>query len=560
MHKDLYQQGLIEHQAHRLDAAEKIYRKILAIDPDNCNVLHLLGILYSARGDYLHAKEFLERAIKADPQSTQLYSSLGNVLKHLNDFVGAEKSYKEAIQLSPNFASAYNNLANLYYAEEKLSAAKEYYHKALDLKQDYADAHCNLGLVLIRENDLELAKIHFQACLKLEPRHVNALLHLANILQLENNLLSAAKNYQNALKIEANLVTAHHNLATILVAKAKYGAAYRHLKKVLSLEPDHLEALHNLGAMFLLQKNPSAALKYFLRLSQLIKSFDAHYNLGIIYMDLGRYADAIIYLEQALQIQPNDFGAHNNLGAIYLKKADYVSALKHYTAAISVKPDNSEIAYIIAAITQKNMPAAAPKMYLQHLFDQYAPYYEKHLSLLQYEAPEALFKAVQSVASSPQDWQILDLGCGTGICGVKFKQYVKKLIGIDLSANMLEVARQKNVYHELKEIPINTALLNYNALDLIIAADVFPYLGDLSDIFTLCSKSLKKGGIFAFTTEKTTEFPFILQQTARYAHSEKYIIDLALKNNFSVCKNTEIMLRKQKDTEILGFLCIFISG
>ena len=152
--------------------------------------------------------------------------------------------------------------------------------------------------------------------------------------------------------------------------------------------------------------------------------------------------------------------------------------------------------------------------------------------------------------------RILDLGCGTGMCGTKFKPMAQELIGIDLSENMLELAQKKNIYTDLKNLPLEHAITIFSNIDIIIAAESLVYFGELKEIFTNCYNALKLGGIFAFTLENTNHYPYILQRSARFAHSKEYIVKTARNNHFTILQANKIILRKHCNTNINGYIFV----
>lgn len=555
MPEQAYQSALEKHKADNLDAAENDYLAILQDDPHNADVLHLLSILYGQQHEYSTARYYMEQALKENSDSATFHNSMGNILKNLQEYELALHHFNEALRLQPENPVAQNNIGSVFYTIERFAEAAKSFREALRLNPDYPEAHYNLGLTLMKQNNFSVAITEFEETIRLQPKHPRALQNLAYLLQLSQMNDAAAKYYQAALRLDNHNYFAHLNLGAILTGKKKYAAAIRHFKRAINIQPNSQDALNNLGTIFLIQNNPAAALKYFLRLSQLVKDFDIFYNLGVIYMELLRYTDAIIYFNEALAIKSRDFATHTNLGAIYLRRNDYSNAALHYEIALSVQPDNQEIIYLLAAIKQNALPNRAPDKYLQNLFDQYAPHYEQHLQMLNYQVPQHLLSALaEFYGKSVRSLIILDLGCGTGMSGVVLKNFAKKLIGIDISSKMLAIAANKHVYNELQNVSIEEAVKNYHDLDLIVAADSLVYIGNLEDIFLFCKNALVNKGLFAFTIEKTSIYPYVLQHTARYAHAAKYIEELALKNNFAIIEKKEIVLRKQQNTLIEGYL------
>lgn len=565
------------HQAGNYAAAKEIYTQILAADKNNVAVLHLLGILSAQENNFTLAKQYLTQALNSEPNSPTLHNSMGNVLKNNDQLDEALQHFNIALQQQPNNAVLHNNIA---IVQQKLGCYKEaikHYQQAITLQANYADAHYNLSLVLIYTNALIEAIEQLKITIELQPKHASALCQLAQIYQQQQNE-DALILYQKSLKIDRNNITAQHNLGSLLLAKNKFAAAIRHFKKVLNIDPLHKEAFYNLGVAFLRQKNPEAALKYFLRLAQFSKDFNVYYNLGVIYNDINRTNDAISYFNEALKLNKEDFATHVNLGAIYLKQQNYIKALQHYTKAAQIQPQNKEINYTLAAINQNQTPTTAPQEYIQNLFDTYAQNYDKHLALLEYQAPQIIYEAINAIIKPPHNsLNILDLGCGTGLCGEKIRIFSHKLIGVDISKKMLEIAKQKKFYDELQQNTLENALKNYQNIDLIIAADTFPYVGDLDNIFSLCKKTLKNSAFFVFTVEKylnikknnarqnnlnikvdmtSNNEEYILQRTLRFAHSAKYIEKLAQKHTFKIITQSTVNVRKQHENVVESFLYI----
>jgi predicted TPR repeat methyltransferase len=556
---EIYSLALKEHQTGNIELAEKLYRDILATSPNNAQVLHLLSILLAEKKEYANAYSYIKQALEINPKSSSFHNTMGGILKNLNEYEDAMKHYQESIKLYPNNASVFNNIGNIFYKFNELQEAKKYYQKAIAIKPDYPDAHCNLSLVLIKQNSPQEAISHLEIAIQLQPNHDLAHQQLAYLLQLQGKLDQAIYHYNLSLKNNPHNILALHNLGVILVQKEKYDEAIPHFKSVLELNPEHQEALYNLSSIFLLQQKPTESLPFLLCLTQLNKDFDTYYNIGVIYMNLGRLNDALDYLNEAIKMRPNDFATHINLGSIYLRQENLSAAEKNYNLAHLLQPDNQEVSYILAAIRQNENQEKAPAEYIKNLFDQYAPYFDQHLKLLNCQVPQLLFTAVQNITDfsiENNSLKILDLGCGTGLCGEKFKQLAYELIGIDLSTKMLELADQKKIYTALKNISIEEAITSIVDLDLIIASESLMYFGALEKIFHSCYNILNKNGFFAFTVEKTDKYPYILQHSARFAHQEKYIEELAKTNNFNVLKATTINLRNHHDSVVMGYMFI----
>ena len=212
---------------------------------------------------------------------------------------------------------------------------------------------------------------------------------------------------------------------------------------------------------------------------------------------------------------------------------------------------------MLAALTGE-ITATAPRDYVEELFDIYAAKFDGSLvGNLDYKTPKVMADLVRNDSNFVFLDSVMDLGCGTGLFGMEIRQFCENLEGIDISENMLDQAKIKNIYDKLHQQDIldylSKAILNF---DYFVSTDVFIYIGDLSEVFQLIKFRNKKGGKLAFSTEDFKGDGFFLEQTGRYSHSKKYIEGLCEKFDLKLCHFEIINLRKEKDTFIKGGMYI----
>lgn len=438
----------------------------------------------------------------------------------------AQEGYLAIIQRSPNCALAYNNVGTIYYAQGKLPEAIQAYRHALTLQSNYVDAYYNLGLALVKQQQFDEAVIIYKKLLEYAPKHDAARFHLAGVFMRQENL-SAALN--ELLMVEA--AQPHHfetqtNLATCYLKQGALKEAKQHYLNALALMPDDTQIL---------------------------------YNLGVISMQEGYVDQAIQYYQRTLRINFDLFFVHNNLGIAFLAKQHAGLALQHFREALRLQPNNEAISYIVTMLTQHQPLLAAPTAYIQSLFDSYADHYEPHLlNALDYKIPQIFYEAATKQLNPHAKLDILDLGCGTGLCGTVFKPLTKTLIGVDLSPKMLEVAKEKNIYDQLILSEMNTFLQKNSpaAYDLIMAGDVFVYAGELENIFKMIRRALRAKGLFIFNTEISEDADYRMNQSGRFLHTTHYLNTLAERNAFRILSYKTVVTRLQNNEPVYGHLYI----
>ena len=154
-------------------------------------------------------------------------------------------------------------------------------------------------------------------------------------------------------------------------------------------------------------------------------------------------------------------------------------------------------------------------------------------------------------------FDILDLGCGTGLVGVRFADRVRSIVGVDVSLQMLRRAQQRGIYANLVHADLLQALDGAKEqADLIVAGDVFVYVGELSSVFASAFDALRPGGLFAFTVELHDGDGFVLRASRRYAHSQSYIARLAADRGFETLVDERAVLRRETEKEMDGLIYV----
>lgn len=515
------------HRMGDLKSAKAAYLDLLKSKPKNADLLHAIGILHTQEEKFDKAIDFLEKAMTQNPQDPSIQSHLANVYKFQGLYDKAKNLLEKTVEQFPEHLPALNNLANIYFAMENYDSAIVCYEKAISKKPDYIDAYYNLGLASIKTNVLENARKTFQKILSLHPDHFAARFQLACVDMRDEKLDDAIKAFLIIENTHAYHFETQTNLATCYLKKGEIKEAKKHYIKALELKKDDPQII---------------------------------FNLGVISMQDGNVDAAIQYYQQFLQLHPDDFATHNNIAVAFLAKNHIHYALTHFKEAQRLAPQNKSIAYIVESLSQNKSLHAAPRDYIQSLFDSYADHYEPHLlHALEYQIPTIFTKALSAFLSN--DLNVLDLGCGTGLCGTPVKSHAKKLIGVDLSEKMLNIAREKNIYDELILDDARYFLQNTSEVfDLIIAGDVFVYCGDLKELFHLVSQKLSPNGLFIFNTEISTQDDFTMNQSGRFSHHKNYLQRLIEETHFKIKTYQTCHTRMQNHQFVEGHLYILSKG
>lgn len=511
------------HQQGKLAEAKAGYLAILKANPEHVEALHFYAILLAEEEDFVKARQHLEKAIELAPTQFSLRLNLANIYKSQGMLHDAEQLLQEVINLSPNYAPAINNLGTIYYAEGQWQQAIDAYQKAIDIQPDYADAYYNLGLAYIKARQPREAMNVFNALLTLVPTHGGAGFQRASLIMQQGNYQLAAEQFL----------------------------------RLAETFPHHFETLSNLANCYLKMGKLELAKKYSLLALDLIPA-DAQllFNMGVINMQLGLVNEAISYYQLCLQVSPDNIEAHTNLGAAFLEIKDKQSASQHLREVVRLRPDDVAVKHTLAIISGEQPMHAAPANYIQTLFDSYADHYDKHVQeKLKYQVPELMHELLKkSDIVENKKLSILDIGCGTGLCGVELAGYAETITGVDLSANMLELATSRKCYTTLVKSDIIEFLnKDKEKYDLIVAGDTVVYFANLNELFLKVHEHLNANGIFVFNIEKSMSDD-IVPAAGRFLHSADYISKLAKASHFEMLQFKEVTLRQQEVKPVAGIL------
>ncbi|BDA83202.1 methyltransferase [Aureimonas sp. SA4125] len=274
--------------------------------------------------------------------------------------------------------------------------------------------------------------------------------------------------------------------------------------------------------------------------------------------DVGAAADL---MSQALELAPFWTAGWVALGGYSEKSGAITAAIAAYEKALTLDPADGEGAGLkLASLGAAPMPQTMPPAFVRGLFDQYAERFETSLvDRLGYRMPEQLFSALQGVAGTEHRYlRALDLGCGTGLVGVQLRPVTAWLEGVDLSPAMLGKARRKAVYDRLTEADITALPPAATGFDLVTAADVLNYVGDLTTIVAAIAKMLVPGGLFALSLEAHDgDEPYLLLPSLRFAHALAPACRLAEAASLSLRHQSRVLLRRDRGVPLDGFLLIF---
>ena len=345
--------ALRHHQAGRLQAAEQIYRQVLATDPRNADAWHLLGVAALQQGRHAEAVEHLRRAIGVRGKEAVYHNSLGNAYRALGQLAQAMECYQQAVKLKPEYAEAHLTLGNVWRSQGNLDQAIACYRRAVQAKPGYAEAHFNQGIAWKGLGKLDEAIQCYQRTVQLRPDFAEAHNNLGNAWKEQGQFAAAIECYQRAVQLKPGFAEAHNNLGAAWQARGELDRAVECYQRAVQIHPNYAEAHNNLGNAWRERGELQPAIECYRRAAQL-KPDNAEVlnNLGIAWHGLGRLDEAIRCCQQAMQLKPHFAEACANLGNMLKSQGRLEQATECYRQALEWKPERAESHYNLGGVCQ----------------------------------------------------------------------------------------------------------------------------------------------------------------------------------------------------------------
>ena len=332
--------GLLHHQAGRLAEAEAIYRQILSVDPNDADVLHLLGVIANQRGRHDEAIDLIGRAIALDPDYAEGHFNLGHALSDRGRLDEAIASYGKAIQLTPGYVEAHFNLGDVLLKAGRFDEAIASFQRAVQLKPDYAKAYNNLGTALAVKGRHGEAIAAYRRAVELKPDFAEAHNNIGKPLREVGRLDDAVTAYRRAVQVKPDFAEAHNNLGDALRDNGQLDEAIASYRQAVRVKPDFADAQNNLGIVFIAKGQLDEAVNSFRQAIQCKPDFaGAHNNLGNALRNRGQLDEAVTCFQQAIRLKPDYALAQNNLGSALTDMGQLDEAIACYRQAIRLRPE-----------------------------------------------------------------------------------------------------------------------------------------------------------------------------------------------------------------------------
>lgn len=380
------------------------------------------------------------------------------------------------------------------------------------------------------------------------------------------HLVEAEAIYRRVLREHPGNPDALNFLGMLRCQAGDAAQAAELLRRSVETEPSNPHAWLNLGNVLVVLKRDEEARTAFVKATELAPDLAmAWFNLGVCLGRCKQPLEAASALHRALKIEPGHIPAYESLAVVLHRLGNYAEAAEVFREWLAHDPDNPMARHMLAATTGAAAPSRASDGYVRTLFDDFAAHFDENLASLQYQAPQLIAERLGRAASGNASLDILDAGCGTGLCGPLVRSLARTLVGVDLSAAMIEKARSRGGYDELVVAELCTFMSSRSgAFDVVVSADTLVYFGALEEPLRCARSCLRGGGLLIFSVERREsaqdsavhESSYRLETHGRYSHSEAYVRTVLETAGFGGIAIENGVLRRERGSDVMGMIVL----
>lgn len=419
-------------------------------------------------------------------------------------------------------------LAMQYHKSGQLAKAADIYDDILAAIPDSVDALHYKGVIQHQIGESEAAIELISRALELSPVYPAAINNLGNVLRETGRLEEARERYQQVLEISPGHVDTLVNIGVVHNGLKETSEAFARLEEALAIDPKHAAAWH---------------------------------NLGNVYHQCKKYDEAKSAFEKSAKLAPNNTKSFKEIAKMLYKSGKEEESIKTLERLLRRNPDDEIAKHMIAAFGGAEVPDRASELFVAQTFDSFAVNFDESLARLDYKAPQLVGDELKCLTNADRKIDILDIGCGTGLCGPIVKPLASTLVGVDLSAGMLRKAKFRDTYDALHLAELTDFMQKSDATyDAIICVDTFVYFGKLDEAFVAAESILNADGHLIFTVERHTSEEssenFQLQHHGRYSHIDNYLEESLSAAGLVVQSLTQVIPRIELGEPVSGLLVV----
>jgi tetratricopeptide (TPR) repeat protein len=289
----------------RVDKAEAICRSAVGRNPDDINMVALLGAILLKSNRVPEAEQHLRQAIRLAPNFAKPHEDLGHLLLMKRQPEDAVEVLRKATRLDPHLDHAFFNLGKALAMLGRGQEADEAFERSFELNPERKKLA--LAAEHQKEGRWEEAEQLYREVLRDNPTNVDAMRLLGNVAMQTGRIYYAERLFRRAVSNAPDFVMAQIDLGHALKKQSRLEEAIEQFRQAIRLEPDNVQAHHLLGSTLSLAAQTHEAVDAYQKVLELApKHTGAMLGLGHVLKTVGRQEEAIEAYRNCIRHKPHN--------------------------------------------------------------------------------------------------------------------------------------------------------------------------------------------------------------------------------------------------------------
>ena len=387
--------------------AARLFKSLLADDPNNLELLNSLGQLYIKASDDEKALPFYEKIIKLNPVNVDAYNNMGGIYRRLKRYDESIAILNKALSFNKNNSEVKYNLGFTYKLMGKNDEACDCFEYVISENPNDVLAYNHLGSIYATKKDYQKSISIYKRGLQVDPNHPILQYNLARSYVATNSDLDAFKAFEAALRAKPSWKDAVKEYSALLNKYSRTKESCEVIQKAINLYPTDGHLYYLLGKSFLVQTDYESAVKSFEKAISLDNTNPSYYEkLIFAYEREQKYDEGLEVAEKGIELFPNNI-------KIMREKVHLLFSAKKLNTGASVLKNLSELTtrdphvkdlmgqYYICCDNKKNVALCFDK--IRKLNPSYQNYlYNAAYRYIQVEKYEEAVKCLKVFSASQQ--------------------------------------------------------------------------------------------------------------------------------------------------------------
>ena len=325
----------------QFEKAKERIEKILEVDSNNIDALHLKAKLLTVQKEFNSAERIYNKILDIDEKNVNSLQELAR-LKNLNrEFEKAEKLLIKAAEITPEAIQPRLALSSFYISRGDMKNAENQLKSATEKNPDNIDIHIVTGNFYLRMRNIDLAEFYYKKAVEISPNMTKPHLILAGFYDIIDNEEAALESYHKAVKLDSNNITAKQALARFLYKNEDIDSAYQLTSEILAKRPNFYAAKELNSEIMIYKKKYNEALKILASLEkEEPKAPRVYYLKALANIGIGNSSQALSAAGKAVELKPAYIKARTLLSDILLHQRSFVLAAEQTDEILKLNPNH----------------------------------------------------------------------------------------------------------------------------------------------------------------------------------------------------------------------------